>query len=236
EWTGQASVRWFFEDVGKNQSTLASATGQLPANQMAVTPLDPTGFGAVTVTVARPMKYRTGPDSFKGAFVNSSHSLNVAVTDLTPPTCGLEVTADGNAAVVYPLENPPHKYPLPKIADVVCQGKLFGTGGNEENLLVEGLELGGLMIIPADRAALHVAKNAVLGMKPLLRDNQQVNEKSVRFGLCEGAVIPPTLVGSANPTELKLAEFKLPEKPYLFIEADDISGNTQVLFIPLMIK
>ncbi len=236
EWTGRASVRWFFDDVAKNRSTLASVSDDLPANQVKVIPLDPTTAGAVTITIARPMKYRIAPDRFRTTFVNASRSLSTIVTDITPPVCGLEITADGEMGTVYPVENPAHKYPLPKLADVICRGKLFGTAGDDESVTVEGIELGAQMVVPAERAALHLAKDAVITIKTLLQDNLQVDEKTVRFGLCEGTGEKPALVGQENPGELKLAEVKLPEKPFLFIEASDLAGNRQVLYISIQIK
>lgn len=236
EWTGRPSVRWFFEDVGKNRSTLASATEDLAENQMKVVPLDPTLSGAVTITIARPMKYRIAPDRFRTTFVNASRSLSTVVTDITPPVCGLEIIVDGVTGTVYPVENPPHKHPLPKLSDVICRGKLFGLAGDDESVTIEGLELGTQMIVPADRAALQLSKGAVIGMKTLLQDNQQVDEKSVRFGISNGTGEKPALVGPENPAELKLAELPVPEKPFLFIEASDIAGNRQVLYIPIKIK
>ncbi|HOT27021.1 MAG TPA: hypothetical protein PLU72_02455 [Candidatus Ozemobacteraceae bacterium] len=236
EWTGRASVRWFFEDVAKNRSMLASLTDELPENQVKVIPLDPTKSGAVTITIARPMKYRIAADRFRTTFVNASRSLSTIVTDITPPVCGLEITAGGESGTVYPVENPVHAYPLPKHADVICRGKLFGTAGDDESVTVEGLELGARMIVPAERATLRLAKEAVVTLKPLLQDNQQVDEKTVRFGLCEGTGEKPALVGQENPAELKLAEVKLPEKPFLFIEAADLAGNRQVLYIPIQIQ
>jgi len=236
EWTGMPSVRWFFEDVRKNQSTLASVAEELPETQMKVTPLDPTLSGAVTITIARPMKYRTGPDSFKRTFVNASRSLCTVVSDITPPVCGLEIVAGGDSGMVYPVESPLHKHPLPKLANLICRGTLFGITGSDEHVTIEGIELGKRMIVPAERAALLLDKNAVITLKPLLQDNQQVDEKSVKFGISNGAGGAPALVGPANPAELNLAEIKLPERPYLFIEAADIAGNIQILYIPLKIK
>jgi len=236
EWTGRASVRWFFDDVTKNRSTLASVSDELPENQVKVIPLDPTTSGAVTITIARPMKYRIAADRFTTTFVNASRSLSTIVTDITPPVCGLEISAGGESGTVYPVENPSHQYPLPKHADVICRGKLFGVAGDDESVTVEGIELGARMVVPPERAAVHLAKDAVVTFKPLLHDNLQVDEKTVRFGLCAGTGEKPALVGQENPTELKLAEVKLPEKPFLFIEAADLAGNRQVLYIPMQIK
>lgn len=236
EWTGKPSIRWFFEDIRKNLSTLASASEELPENQMRVTPLDPTRAGAVTITIARPMKYRIGPDSFRGTFVNASKSLKTTVMDVTPPVCGLEIMVGADAGTVYPVENPLHKPTLPKLADVICRGALFGAGGADESITVEGVELGKHMILPAERAALHLAKDAILTLKPLLGDNQQVDEKSVKFGISNGAGDAPAAFGPLNPSEIRLGEIALPEQPYLFIEAADISGNVQILYIPIIIK
>ncbi|HOY65757.1 MAG TPA: hypothetical protein PLP29_02650 [Candidatus Ozemobacteraceae bacterium] len=236
EWTGKPSVRWFFEDIRKNRSTLASASEELLENQMKVTPLDPTRAGAVTITIARPMKYRTGPDSFRGTFVNASKSLKTVVTDATPPVCGLEIAVGADSGTVYPVENPPHKPTLPKLADLICRGALFGAGGAEESITVGGVELGKRMILPAERAALHLAKNAILTLKPLLGDNQQVDETSVKFGISNGAGDAPAAIGLVNPGEIRLGEIALPEQPFLFIEAADISGNVQILYIPIKIK
>jgi len=131
-WTGQASVRWFFDDSAKNESTMASCSEQLPGNQMKVTPLNPSRSGGVTVTLARPMKYEETPGRFRTVFANSSQGLNVRILDITPPTCGLEITCGTSQGTFWTVENPPHKFPLPKAADV-CMRVFCSTQQDRTN-------------------------------------------------------------------------------------------------------
>ena len=236
EWTGQPSVRWFFEDVQKNKSTLASCGEILPANQMKVTPLDPTESGAVTVTIARPMKYMVGPDKFKGCFVNGSRSFTMAVTDTTPPTCGLKISTDEKSATFWTVENPAHKSPPPRTADVICKGDLFTFSEKAETVTIANMELGSRMVVPAPQAKLTLPRKGKIKLEVILQDNFRVDEKTLRFGISNGAEESPVPVGPANAPEFDLEGVAIPEKPFLFIEAADPSGNKQVLFVPVEFK
>lgn len=236
EWTLLPSVRWFFDDVKKNKSTLASVSELLPMNQIYVTPLDPTSLGGVSAMISRQMKYEIAPGRFRKTFVNSSTALNVKVTDITPPTCGMEISVDGKTAAFWPIENPINKYPPPKLADVICKGALFTKDGKSTETVIPGLEMGSNMVVPADQAAIYLNKDDEIAFKVILQDNFKVNEPTVRFGICGIPVAEPVFIGPQNPEKLKLDSVKLPDDPHLFIEASDTSGNRQILFVPIKFK
>jgi hypothetical protein len=235
-WTGQTSIHWFFDDVGKNKSTIASCEEMLPSNQMKVTPLDPCLRGAVSVYVSRPFKYEATPGQFKTIFANGGHSVQLKVTDITPPTCGFEVSSAKKKGTIWTVEFPANKYPLPKSAQVFLRGNAFSADGSEVDKQIPGLELGPSMILDPTQCQLHFAKDAEISLKVVLQDNDKVDEKSLRFGLCEvanGQVVP---IGDTNSPTIKPASLKIPEKPHLFIEAKDPSGNHQLLCVPVSFK
>ncbi len=83
-WAGPAAVTWFFDDIGRNQSTLASCSDPLPANQMKVTPLNPARLGGVTVSIARPMTFEETPGKTRKVFANASRGLNQTARQALP--------------------------------------------------------------------------------------------------------------------------------------------------------
>lgn len=235
-WAGKPVVYWMFTDWEKKTKALASTTEVLAINQMYVAPADPTGRGAIEVFMSRQMDYEYAPGRVKRIFVNSSRALNALVTDITPPLCGLEITVDDNKATIWPIESPPNQYPLPKLADIIFEGSLFCEEKIGRHFMVSAVELGDSMIVDAGQGAIHVAAHAEIKLMTILQDNYQLDEASVRFGLADGALPEPAVVGSDKAFSINLAELDRPDEPYLFIEAKDVAGNRQLMYIPLVIK
>ncbi len=235
-WTKQTAIHWFFDDVAKNKSTLASCEEQLPANQMKVTPLDPCLKGAVTVFISRSFKYEVTPGQFKTIFATGGKSVMLKVTDITPPTCGIEVTAGGKKGMVWTVEAPANKYPLPKTAEVHFRGNLFTPPGTEVENQIPNVELGPNMVLAPEQCQMTLPKDGEISLKMVLEDNDKVDEKTLKYGICEVANGQPVPVGDYNVPTIKPASLKLPEKPYLFLEIKDMSGNHQVLCIPVSFK
>lgn len=238
KWTRNAAVAWFFIDWETNKNVTASSTQQLALNQMVVTPLNPTGRGAVTCHIGRKMRYSSSePGKFKGTFANASVGQDVRVLDITPPTCGLEVSMqDGRSGTVWVAENPPNKYPLPKLADVYFSGALVNEADPGAILTVQGVELGISMVVAPEQAVITVPADAVLSIKVNGEDNYRLDSGKLKYGICKGAGGEPVPVTEVNAGEIVLADLELPENPYLYIDASDTSGNRQVLFVPLKIK
>ncbi len=238
QWSRNAAVSWFFVDWESNKNTPASSSQQLALNQMIVTPLKPTGKGAITCHIGRKMRY-TDPESGKirGTFANSSVARDVVVLDITPPTCGLEISVkDGNSGTFWVAENPPDKYPLPKLADVYFTGALANDKDPDEIITVQGIELGIGMVVPPDRAAITVPADSVLSIKVNGGDNYKLNNSKLKFGISSGAGGEPVPLGDVNAAEISLVDLNLPEEPYLFIDASDEAGNRQVLYVALKVK
>lgn len=235
-WAGPAAVNWFFDDIGRNQSTMASCSEPLPANQMKVTPLDPTRLGGVTVSIARPLTYEESPGKIRKVFANASRGLNVRVTDITPPTCGLEITVGKQTGTFWCAENPPHGYPLPKKADVYLKGPLCSAAGEDEQVVVSDLELGAKMVLTAEQGAVRLPRTGEAKIKVILQDNDEVDGKTVRTGLCELVDGAPVPVPGTTGDSFDLSKIKLPAHPYLFVDATDLSGNRQVLCVPVLVK
>ncbi|HMM59986.1 MAG TPA: hypothetical protein PKC25_07635, partial [Candidatus Rifleibacterium sp.] len=177
-WSRNPAISWLFIDWEKNRNIPASASQDLAINQMVITPLNPTGKGAITCYAGRKMRY-TSPETGKAraTFANSSIAADVRVLDITPPVCGLEVS----------LENPPHKYPLPKMADVYFSGALVNEADPTETLTVPGVELGANMVVVPDQAAITVPANAVLKIKANGDDNYKLDNTKLKYGICAGA-------------------------------------------------
>ncbi|HAE38183.1 MAG TPA: hypothetical protein DCG57_06030 [Candidatus Riflebacteria bacterium] len=238
KWTRNAAVSWFFIDWEKNKNVAASATHQLALNQMVVTPLNPTGKGAITCHIGRKMRY-TSPETGKnkGTFANSSVAQDVRVLDITPPTCGLEITVQGGrSGTFWVAENPPNKYPLPKLADVYFSGALVKEADPAAIITVPGLELGANMVVPQEMAAVYVPADAVLNIKLNGEDNYKLDNARLKYGICKIASGEPVPISPLNASEVALADLTLPENPYLFVDATDVAGNRQVLFVPLIVK
>lgn len=236
KWEDVAAVSWFFIDWEKNKNFMASSTERLAVNQMVVTPLNPTGKGAITCHIARRMRYDLPePGKTKVTFANSSVARDVRVLDITPPTCGLEITVkNGKSGSFWSAENPPNKYPLPKMADVYMSGSLFQI--DEEVAVVPALELGANMIVTPDQAGIHLSADAEISIRVIGGDNYKLDNAKLKFGICNGAGGEPAPVGPVNAPEMKLSDIKLPDEPYFYVDSADMAGNRQVVFIPLKVE
>ncbi|PKL50460.1 MAG: hypothetical protein CVV42_02900 [Candidatus Riflebacteria bacterium HGW-Riflebacteria-2] len=238
KWSRNAAVSWFFIDWEKNKNVPASSTQQLALNQMVVTPINPTGKGAITCHIGRKMRY-TDPVTGKtrGTFANASVGHDARVLDITPPTCGLEILVEGGrSGTFWVAENPPNKYPLPKLADVYFSGALINEADPGAILAVQGLELGAGMVVPPEKAAVKVPAGSVLKIKVNGEDNYKLDNTKLKYGICSNASGEPVPVSAINATEIALAELELPENPHFYVDASDVSGNRQVLYVPLKIK
>ena len=234
-WDAAVAVSWYFIDWEKNQNFNASTTPGLAANQMVVIPTTPTGKGAVTCHMARRLRYDAPePGRSKVSYANSSAGRDVRVLDITPPLCGLEITVEGGkSGSFWPVEFPPDKYPLPKTANVYFAGGLFNAIDKE--IVVEGLELGSNMIVTADKVGVEVAPDARLAIRVVGGDNHKLDNAKLKYGICAGAGGEPAPVGPINEETMDLATLELPDDPYIFVDATDVTGNRQVLFVPLKI-
>lgn len=235
-WEENPAISWFFIDWEKNKNYMASVTEPLAANQMVIMPTTPTGKGAITCHIARRMRYDLGePGKSKATFANSSGAKDVRVLDITPPLCGLEISVEnGGTGACWAVENPPDKYPLPKQADVYLSGGLFNAV--EQDIVVAGLELGNNMVVAAEQGALSVAAKDVIKIKVIGGDNYKLDNAKLKFGICNGAGGEPAPVGPVNEETIDLSKLKLPEAPHLYLDATDVSGNRQLMFIPMIVK
>lgn len=238
QWTRNAIVSWFFIDWEKNKNFRASSTHDMALNQMVVTPLTPTSKGAVTCHIGRKMRYDLPePGKNKSTFANASVGRDVKVLDITPPTCGLEISIkDGASGVFWVAENPPDKYPLPKLADVYFSGALGNPENPDEALTVQGLTLGIDMIVLPEQASIEVPAHSIITLRVNGEDNYKLDTSKLKFGICAGAGGEPTPIGEVNAATINLAEVKIPENPHFYMDASDVAGNRQVLFVPMKLK
>ncbi len=238
EWVENSAVSWFFIDWEKNKNFKASTTQRLAINQMEIVPLSPTGKGAITCHIGRKMRYDLPePGKKKYVFANSSGAKDVRVLDITPPTCGLEVSVkNGRSGTFWVAENPPNKYPLPKLADVYLTGALVQESDPDEIITIQGLELGPDMVVAPEQIAINVPADAEINIRVIGEDNYKLDNDKLKFGICNGAGGEPTPVSPVNAATLKLADINMPDEPYLYVDARDVAGNRQVLFVPLKIK
>ena len=157
------------------------------------------------------------------------------VKDITPPTCGLDITVvDGLSGRCWPVENPPNHYPLPKTADMYFSGALFDS--NDETKLVSGFELGSNMIVSNEDGAINLKKTDVIKVKVIGDDNYKLDPDRLKYGICAGAGGEPTPVSPVNAEEIDFSTFLIPENPFLYLDATDTAGNREILYIPLNIE
>jgi hypothetical protein len=235
-WESKCDVSWRIIDWEINKSvTCTSNIYELDSNTMEVIPVQPTSKGAIVCFVGREMSYdleETGRR--KHCFANSSVSRRVKVKDITPPTCGLQISVEGSSATVYPVENPPNLFPLPKTADLIVKGGLV-NGNSDYEEVVSGVVLGPDMIAPEETFAIPVTRGAVVKLTVIGEDNYKLDTNKLKYGICAGAGGEPTPVCQENQPEYDLAAIKLPQKPYFYLDATDMEGNREVLFIPIKI-
>jgi hypothetical protein len=236
-WVGNPTPSWYFIDWEKNKNHMASTTQEVALNQMVIVPLNPTGKGAITCYIGRKMRYDLPtPGKTKTVYANSSGAKDVRVLDITAPTCGLEISVkNGKSAAFWAVENPPNKYPLPKLADVCLSGGLINQDP-EEVSVVQGIELGNNMIVQEDNGLIKVPADAVLTIKVIGGDNYKLDNDKLKYGICNGAGGEPAPVGPVNAPELNLADLKIPENAHFYVDATDVAGNRQVLFVPLKVQ
>ncbi|MBR4328599.1 MAG: hypothetical protein IKP71_02000 [Candidatus Riflebacteria bacterium] len=236
-WEANPSVNWQIIDWETNKNTTCSDTPDLAPNVMVVIPVIPTNRGALTCFAGRRMGYddvQTGRRT--NTFANSSAAKDVKIKDITPPTCGLEITVvEGPSGSIYPVENPPNHYPLPKTADLIMTGSIF-NGDPDFQDIESGFVLGPDMIAPEEKATINIAQDSVIKLVVIGQDNYKLNTDKVKYGICNGAGGEPTPVCQENQPEYDLSKIKIPENPHIYLDATDMAGNREVLFVPLKIK
>ena len=233
--TKKTKALWFLNDWAKKSSSAITTTTQLAPNQMIVIPKTPCNRGAISCFASRKMSYIRDDDGKKiVCFACSSDMRRVIVKDITPPTCGLEISiVDGASGKCWAAENPPDHFPLPKTADVCFSGVLFNAP--DEPKVIEGFGLGTDMIV-SEEEAITIKKTDVLKVRVIGGDNYKLDNEKIRFGVCAAAGGEPTSVSPENAEEIDFTKFLIPEKPYLFLDASDVAGNRQTLFIPLIVE
>ncbi len=237
EWVDQAPITlWFIDDWSKKSSSLASTSANLAINQKIIIPTTPTDRGSLTCHSSRKMKYYTEEGKKVLCFANSTCAKLFKVKDITPPTCGLEISINnGNTGRLWPVENPPDHYPLPKTADMCFSGSLFNDDP-EEVRVSQGYELGDKMIVSGSDAAIKLKKTDVIKVKVIGDDNFKLNNQKLKYGVCAGAGGEPTPVSPVNVAEIDFSKFAIPENPYLYLDAYDMAGNREILYIQLDIE
>ena len=226
---------WHVNDWTKQKTFLAPKKYDVAINQMVIVPTTPTDEGSVTCHSSRKMQYVSEEGKVITCFANSSSASMFKVKDITPPTCGLEVSVvNGYTGRIWPVENPPDHYPLPKTADMCFSGDLFNSA--EEDKIVEGYELGTKMIISNEDGGIKLSKDSVIKVKVIGDDNYMLDTDKIKFGVCAGAGGEPTPVSPVNEEEIDFSKFLIPENPYLYLDAYDKAGNREILFIPLDIE
>ena len=113
---------------------------------------------------------------------------------------------------------------------------MFNAAGQDEQAVATGLELGANMIVTPEQGKLLLPKNGVAKIKVMLQDNDKVDEKSLKFGLCEIAAGKIAPFGQSNPATIDLGKVKLPANSSIYVEAKDVSGNHQILCVPVVVK
>jgi hypothetical protein len=231
--SNKAEALWFINDWANNKSYRAKTKKVISPNQMEIIPVNPTDKGAISCFASRKMVYYREDGRKVYCYAQSSDMRGFKVKDITPPTCGLEISVDGGqSGTCWPIEYPANQFPLPKTAKVCFEGQLFNTP--DEQKVVEGFELGENMII-AKEDGISLKKTDVIKVKIIGDDNYKLDREKIKYGVCGGAGGNPTSVSPVNEGEIDFNKFLVPENPYLFLEASDTTGNKEILFIPINI-
>ncbi len=231
-WDRKPVMNWYFADWELQQNSSASTSRELAINQSIIIPTRPTKRGAILCFSSRKMRYDLENGRTRATYANSSRAADVTVLDITPPLCGFEITTrDGSMGSCWPVENPPDKYPLPKLADIYFSGSLFGQGSQE--LVIPEVELGDNMLVTPEEVELRVTRNDVLTIKVIGDDNYELDTERIRFAITDGP--GGALVSPENQETIHIARLKMPERPYLFLEAYDTSDNRQAMYIPIKV-
>ena len=235
-WVNPPTIGWRLIDWEKNKNAVCKSSEDLAFNEMLVVPTTPTKKGALTCSSGRMMKYddvESGKP--KSTYANSSIARDVVVKDITPPTCGLEISIkDGSAGTICPQENPPDHFPLPKTADVVTTGSLFNEDAETPNV-VSGFVLGPDMVMSAEMAVT-VSRSDVVKLSVIGDDNYKLNTAKLKYGICNGSGGEPTPICEENQPEYKLEEVNLTDNSFFYLDAVDEAGNREVLFVPIKLK
>lgn len=235
--TKSAVVTWRVVDIGDNKSEKCDLRNDLPLNQMEITPLNPTDSGSIECFVARKMSYDNQETGERvKCFANATRGHLVKVKDITPPTCGLQITVKGGgSATISTVENPPNEFPLPKHADIIIQGDLI-NGDPEYQEVVQGFELGPEMVAPNEEAGVHISKKDIVSLAVIGDDNYKLNNEKIRYGICGAAGGEPVAIGEENQPEYDLSKMILPNTTFFYLVAEDMAGNKEVLFVPVIFK
>ena len=238
-WEDVPLINWRIINWESNRTTSCKKiAGQAP-NCMTVIPIMPTSKGALYCDVGRKMSYdvvETGKR--KKTFANACAAFDVKIKDITPPTCGLDITVEnGCGGSVYPVENPPNHFPLPKTADIIIKGSLFNKESDPDyEETVSGVVLGKDMIAPEEQGAILVERGDVIKITVTGDDNYKLDKEKTKYGICAGAGGEPTPICQENQPSYDLAGIKLPQNPYIYLDATDTTGNREILFVPIKIK
>ncbi len=236
QWARAASFNWQFTDMIRNRSFQASITENLPMNQIVIVPPSPTKEGSLIAFINREFTFEEKPGSLVRVHASSSNGTAVKVTDITPPLCGLEISAGpSQKGTVWVVENPVNHFPLPKFGDVMMSGGIFTAKPEEIQKTLEHKELGEKMTLEAAEGVF-LPKNGKITIKPVVKDNDQVDDASIQYGLCElkGDSLLP--IGKPNPETIEPAQLQLPKQVFLFIQAKDVTGNKGSMFIPVIFQ
>ena len=158
------------------------------------------------------------------------------MTYVTPPLCGLEITADKGKATVFAVEAPAHAAPGQKTIDVVGKGTLLDQQGTDREITLGNIELGPNGVVPGSNLTVHLPLAGKIKVQPIVTDNDKVVDDSIRFGLCgyAGGNVEP--VGEENAEEIDPAKIKIPSPVWLFIEAKDPAGNLGRVILPVQFR
>jgi hypothetical protein len=228
-------VMWYLKDWGSSNRTSKRIKSQenLAPNVMVVIPENPCDDGSISCYAARKVSYYREDGVKVTCFANSCDMKLFKIKDITPPTCGLEIRIeDGISGSCWPVENPPNQFPLPKKADICFDGQLFGV--TEEPLIINGYELGLEMIVSKEHA-IKLKKTDIIHVKVTGDDNYRLNRDKLKFGVCAGGGGEPTPVSPVNAEQIDFTKFVIPQDPYLYLDASDMAGNRELLFIPINI-
>lgn len=236
QWTAKLPlISWYIVDYVTKKSVRAPSTPGLSPGYIVITPSTPTDKGVLGCFANRGMSYYDDSGQLNKTFAQASRAVSIVVKDITPPTCGFYIKlSNGKSGSCWPVEFPKDKFPLPKTANVYAMGNAFDVADGDF-IDAPGIKLGTDMVLD-ESFSIEVEKDTVMEVSVIGGDNYKLEKTKTFFGVCAGGGGEPAAVYEANVSPIDFSKFKIPQNPFLFVDATDAAGNRQTMFVPIKVK
>ena len=115
-----------------------------------------------------------------------------------------------------------------------AKGSHLTHPAQDSEIQVPDVLLGSAGKIADGKLSIHLPRKGTLKFAPVVSDNDQVDMKTLQYGLAtlEGTVLKP--LGEASAPTIDLGKLSLPARAWLLVVAKDPTGNEGKLLIPVL--